>query len=159
MDVIFHGAATVRFDEAIKKASVINVRAVRDVVELARQMPNLKSFIHISTAYSNCVHSFIKEEIYPPAMDYRKLLNVIESLPDDILAVITKPYVTMLLAYYYLSYDNFFSLLGVFPNTYSFTKQIGEDVIRQEGRGLPIGVHRPSIGEYKLILLKQNELT
>ncbi|KAJ8909454.1 hypothetical protein NQ315_008321 [Exocentrus adspersus] len=36
-------------------------------------------------------------------------------------------------------------LLGKFPNTYTYTKQIGEDIVRSEGKGLPIGIHRPSI--------------
>lgn len=42
VDVVFHCAATVRFDEHIKVASRINVRAVRDLVELAKQMKQLK---------------------------------------------------------------------------------------------------------------------
>ncbi|XP_023311997.1 fatty acyl-CoA reductase wat-like [Anoplophora glabripennis] len=35
--------------------------------------------------------------------------------------------------------------LGKYPNTYTFTKHIGEDVVRQEGGGLPVGIHRPSV--------------
>ncbi|KAJ8919468.1 hypothetical protein NQ315_016568 [Exocentrus adspersus] len=67
------------------------------------------------------------EKIYPPATDYIKLIQVVESFPDDILAKITP------------------MLIGKYPNTYSYTKQIGETVIMEEGKGLPIGIHRPSI--------------
>ncbi|XP_018570239.1 fatty acyl-CoA reductase wat-like [Anoplophora glabripennis] len=127
VNIVIHAAATVRFDESLKKASIINVRAVRDIMRLAQRMPNLKSLVHVSTAFSNCTHSHIKEEVYPPARDYKKLLLVTEALPDDILTRITP------------------LLLENYPNTYSFTKQVGEDVVRQEGAGLPAGIHRPSI--------------
>ncbi|KAJ8919471.1 hypothetical protein NQ315_016571 [Exocentrus adspersus] len=128
VNVIFHSAATIRFDEPLRRAVLINIRAVRDMVQLAHEMPNLKSFIHLSTAYSNCIHQHIMEEIYPPAADYRKLLQVVESpLPDNILEKITP------------------MLIGKYPNTYSYSKQIGEAIIMEEGKGLPIGVHRPTI--------------
>jgi hypothetical protein len=40
----------------------------------------------------------------------------------------------------------FCSLLDEWPNTYAFTKAVAEDLVRDEGLGLPIGVFRPSIG-------------
>lgn len=40
--VVFHVAATVKFDENLKLAYTINVNATKDVVNLARQMTNLK---------------------------------------------------------------------------------------------------------------------
>lgn len=42
VDVIFHCAATVRFDEHLRVAARINVGAVRDLVEIAKQMKQLK---------------------------------------------------------------------------------------------------------------------
>lgn len=42
VDVIFHCAATVRFDEHLKVAARINVRAVRDLIAMAKQMKQLK---------------------------------------------------------------------------------------------------------------------
>lgn len=40
------------------------------------------------------------------------------------------------------------SLLGKWPNSYVFTKAVAENLLRDEGRGLPIGMIRPSIGNY-----------
>jgi hypothetical protein len=40
------------------------------------------------------------------------------------------------------------SLLGEWPNTYAFTKAMAEDLVRDKGVGLPIGVFRPAIGKY-----------
>lgn len=40
--IVFHAAATVRFDENLKTAFRINVSATRDILELAKEMKNLK---------------------------------------------------------------------------------------------------------------------
>lgn len=39
---IIHCAATVKFDEKLKYATYINVRAVRELTTMAKQMKNLK---------------------------------------------------------------------------------------------------------------------
>lgn len=41
-----------------------------------------------------------------------------------------------------------FSVLGDWPNTYSFTKALAEDMVKEEAKGLPIAILRPSIGTY-----------
>jgi fatty acyl-CoA reductase len=43
-------------------------------------------------------------------------------------------------------------VLGDWPNTYSFTKALAEDMIRDEARGLPIGILRPSIGKCSMLI-------
>lgn len=40
-----------------------------------------------------------------------------------------------------------YSLLGDWPNTYTFTKALAEQVVEKEGKGLPIAVFRPAVGE------------
>lgn len=42
VDVVFHVAATVKFDEIIRKATNINVRGTRDVLKLSKEMNKLK---------------------------------------------------------------------------------------------------------------------
>lgn len=42
VDVVFHCAATVRFDQHIKTAAYINVRTVKDLIGMAKQMKKLK---------------------------------------------------------------------------------------------------------------------
>lgn len=64
VNVVFHGAATVRFDEPLKVAVNLNTRGTERIVELCRSMTNLISFIHVSTAYSNADQREIKENIY-----------------------------------------------------------------------------------------------
>jgi Putative dehydrogenase domain of multifunctional non-ribosomal peptide synthetases and related enzymes len=42
VNIVFHAAATVRFDEKLKTAVHINVRGTKHLLELARLMPHLK---------------------------------------------------------------------------------------------------------------------
>lgn len=127
--IVLHCAATVKFDEELQKAIKINVRGTKNMLELAAKTRNLMSFVHISTAYSQCPLSFIKEEYYKTPMDYKlalKLLNDISK--EDLICLTTK-------------------LIQPWPNTYSFTKAISEDMVRQNYNGLPISIIRPSVGE------------
>lgn len=82
-------AATVKFDEKLKLAVAINVRGPRDMIELSKRMKQLKSFVHVSTAYSMCNHNYIEERIYTPHVDSHKLVLLAENLPDKILDSVT----------------------------------------------------------------------
>lgn len=42
----------------------------------------------------------------------------------------------------------FYRILDKWPNTYTYTKAIAEDVVKQEAEGLPFGVFRPSISKF-----------
>ncbi|NXW40937.1 FACR1 reductase, partial [Nyctiprogne leucopyga] len=127
VNVVFHCAATVRFDEPLKHALQLNVMGTQWLLELARQMQNLEAFIHISTAYANCVRKFIDEVIYPPPAEPKKLFDLVEWLDESIIQDITP------------------KLLGDWPNTYTYTKALSEYLIQQEKGNLNIAIIRPSI--------------
>lgn len=82
-------AATVRFDEKLKTAVAINIRATEEIMLLAQKMRKLKSLMHVSTAYSNCHLKTIEEKIYPPPLDYKKVIALAENMPEKILDTIT----------------------------------------------------------------------
>lgn len=42
VNVVFHGAATIKFDEHIRVAININVLGTREIIKLAKEMVNLK---------------------------------------------------------------------------------------------------------------------
>jgi fatty acyl-CoA reductase len=42
VSIVFHSAASVRFDDTLKYATIINTRGTREVMLLARNMKNLK---------------------------------------------------------------------------------------------------------------------
>ena len=64
VNVVFHGAATVRFDEPLKIAVNLNTKGTDRILELCRSMKNLISLVHVSTAYSNADKQEIKETVY-----------------------------------------------------------------------------------------------
>ncbi|KAK9884343.1 hypothetical protein WA026_005293 [Henosepilachna vigintioctopunctata] len=127
VDIIFHVAATVRFDEKIKLAVAINVKAPMYLVRMAQQIKNLKAFMHVSTAYTNCVQNFIEERTYPPPMKGEELIKIVDNISDKSMDIITS------------------RLIGKWPNTYTFTKAVAENVIAEEGKGIPAAIFRPSI--------------
>ncbi|XP_035741478.1 fatty acyl-CoA reductase wat-like isoform X2 [Vespa mandarinia] len=116
VSIVFNVAATVRFDEAMKAAVAINVRSLRDLINLSKEMPNLKSFVHVSTAYANCLYNQIEEKIYDPPIDVDKLLNDITP-----------------------------HLLGRWPNCYVYTKSLAENVVKKHADSIPIGIFCPGI--------------
>jgi fatty acyl-CoA reductase len=42
VNIVFHAAATVRFDEELRKAFIVNVLGVKEMLDLARKMLHLK---------------------------------------------------------------------------------------------------------------------
>ncbi|XP_043477414.1 fatty acyl-CoA reductase wat-like isoform X1 [Leptopilina heterotoma] len=125
--IIFHAAATVRFDEKLRQAVNINVRGLQLMLQLAKEMKNLKAFVHISTAFAHCISKDIDEKFYPPPMDVNKLLSLLDLLDDEQLEYLTP------------------LLLGKWPNSYAFSKAMAEEAVRRYSPGIPICVVRPSI--------------
>lgn len=53
VSIILHSAASIRFDDSLEKAVLLNTRGTREVCNLALSLKNLESVCHISTAYVN----------------------------------------------------------------------------------------------------------
>lgn len=126
-DIIFHGAATVRFNESLRVAANINIRGTKQLLLLAREMPNLKAFVYISTAFSHCVRKFIEEKHYPPPLETDEILALLDILDDEKLQKITP------------------ILIDKWPNSYAYTKAIAESTVRQYNTEFPTCIVRPSI--------------
>uniref|UniRef100_A0A3Q2HYD6 Fatty acyl-CoA reductase n=1 Tax=Equus caballus TaxID=9796 RepID=A0A3Q2HYD6_HORSE len=126
-NIIFHCAATVRFDDHLRHAVQLNVTATQQLLFMASQMPKLEAFIHISTAFSNCNLKHIDEVIYPCSVEPKKIIDSMEWWDDAIVDEIAP------------------KLMGDWPNTYTYTKALGEMVVQQESGNLNIAIIRPSI--------------
>ncbi|GBP61473.1 Fatty acyl-CoA reductase 2 [Eumeta japonica] len=142
VDVIFHGAATVRFDDHIKKAVLTNVRGTREVLLLAAECKHLSAFVHVSTAYSNAPRSECKEEFYPSPIASDLMIEMAETVDEDILERITP------------------GLIGDWPNTYTFSKALAEDQLKRLAveYNVPAVVIRPAIAThdvYEKLVLKR----
>uniref|UniRef100_A0A3B3XH87 Fatty acyl-CoA reductase n=1 Tax=Poecilia mexicana TaxID=48701 RepID=A0A3B3XH87_9TELE len=127
INIVFHCAATIRFNEPLKDAVQLNVLATQKMLALAHRMKHLEVFIHVSTAYAHCDREVIEEVVYPPPVNYRKLLDTLDWMDDDLVATLTP------------------KLIGERPNTYTYTKALAEYLVQQEAGDLNVAIVRPSI--------------
>ncbi|XP_052801247.1 fatty acyl-CoA reductase 1-like [Mya arenaria] len=127
VSVVFHSAATIKFDEEMKLSAEMNVSGVKSMLEICKKLPNLASFTHISTAYANCDQEKITEDIYDPPLKPDQLLSACSWMDAETMNTLTP------------------KMIGSRPNTYTYTKSIAEYLIKQEAGSLPVAIFRPSI--------------
>nr|CAD7569608.1 unnamed protein product [Timema californicum] len=124
---IFHCAATVRFDEPLRHAVLLNTRGTLELTRLAANMNNLQAFVHVSTAFSNPDRLLVEEIVYPPPADYQQVIQLVEQLDQETLQPLEQ------------------QLLKNLPNTYVFSKALAEQVIYDQKGLLPAAIFRPSV--------------
>uniref|UniRef100_A0A182P7M6 Fatty acyl-CoA reductase n=1 Tax=Anopheles epiroticus TaxID=199890 RepID=A0A182P7M6_9DIPT len=125
--VVFHVAATVRFNEALAEAAILNTIGTKQLLELCGEMRQLQSVVHVSTAYSNACRREVDEIVYPPPMDPDRFIQCVQLLPAEVISAIAG------------------QLQGAHPNTYTLTKAITEQLVAQYADRLPLCIVRPSI--------------
>lgn len=89
VNIIYHCAATIRFDEQLKKAVLLNTRGTKLIVELSRECKDLDLFCHVSTAYCHLNEKLLLEKSYPPPADPEKIIKSVEWLDDDVVDAMT----------------------------------------------------------------------
>ncbi|GMT35552.1 hypothetical protein PFISCL1PPCAC_26849, partial [Pristionchus fissidentatus] len=127
VSVVFHCAATVKFDEKLREAVGMNVKGTTRMISLCHKMPKLACLVHCSTAYANCDRMKTEEIIYPPPVNPQKLNETLDWMDDKMIDAITP------------------QLLGQRPNTYTLTKALAESQLMEDAQGLPVIIFRPSI--------------
>ncbi|KAJ8707577.1 hypothetical protein PYW07_011254 [Mythimna separata] len=131
VDVIFHVAATISFQEPLKSATLTNVRGTRELLALAKECKKLRTFVYVSTAYCHATFSRrdteVLEQFYPCPMPPALLIRMAETMDEERLNLIKD------------------GLIAEWPNTYSFTKALAEELVRSSAGDFPICVIRPSI--------------
>lgn len=127
VSIIFHSAASVRFDDSLKYAVIMNTRGTREIMKFAETLSNLKVLMHVSTTYSNVYLQTVEEKIYPAIADWKKTVEICEKYDDDTLNFITQHYTDFM------------------PNTYVFSKNLAEHVTNDYKEKLPVILFRPSI--------------
>ncbi|XP_076277547.1 putative fatty acyl-CoA reductase CG5065 [Lasioglossum baleicum] len=127
VNIVYHLAATVRFDELLKRAVILNTRGTKQMLDLAKEMKHLKLFAHVSTAYCHLEEKVLGEKPYPPPADPHKIIKCVEWMDDQVVEAMTD------------------KILGELPNTYAFTKALSESLIEEAMPHLPAIILRPSI--------------
>ncbi|XP_075988816.1 fatty acyl-CoA reductase wat-like isoform X2 [Anticarsia gemmatalis] len=131
VDIIFHVAATVRFNEPLKMATLINLRGTREAVALGKECKHLKCFNHTSTAFAHATESRIEndveEKFYPSPVPPEALISMVETVDEDKLNALTP------------------NLIADWPNTYTFTKALAEELIRRAAGDMPVCIVKPPV--------------
>ncbi|XP_014484801.1 PREDICTED: putative fatty acyl-CoA reductase CG5065 [Dinoponera quadriceps] len=128
ISIIFHLAANIRFNNDIKSATVLNVVSTRAVLNLAKCMPNLKSFIHVSTIYTNCLVKHGEERFYKYLIKPEEFITLVQTSSESMIN------------------ETLSRNISQWPNSYTFTKAIAEIVVKNNGESLPIGIFRLPAG-------------
>nr|CAD7585957.1 unnamed protein product [Timema genevievae] len=108
VSVVFHSAATVKFDEMLKQSVNINMLGTKRLVQLCHRILGLedrtsvslsitglatcirgKALIHVSTAYCNCDRPEVDEVIYSPPYDPEHIIQCMEWMDDDLVNTVT----------------------------------------------------------------------
>ncbi|KAH8413644.1 hypothetical protein KR222_002543, partial [Zaprionus bogoriensis] len=128
VQLMIHNAASVRFVEPLHMALDINTKATRLMLQLAKEMKHLEVFQYVSTAFSNCVIPYVTETFYPSNLNCSadKVLQLREMLDDKVID------------------DMAPALIGEYPNTYTYTKALAEQVVQMESDQVPVCVFRPA---------------
>lgn len=127
--IVFHLAASLKLEATLKPNIEANLVATKFVLELASEMKNLIQMVHTSTAFCNVVDDVVYEKVYDHEHDPHDLIRAAEWMSEEALADAQKP------------------LLGIHPNTYTYTKHLAENLVKKfyENRSLPVCIFRPSI--------------
>ncbi|CAH2008937.1 unnamed protein product [Acanthoscelides obtectus] len=126
--IFYHSAASVRFDDSLKYAIIMNVRGTRETAALALECKKLEAFVHISTTYCNIDREIIEEKIYPARADWRDAIRLAEETDDMNLQALTHHYI------------------APHPNTYTFAKSLAEHTVEDMMLGkAPTIIFRPSV--------------
>lgn len=147
VDLVIHAAANVRFDCPLAEIVLVNVRGTREILRLAMGFQRLRAFVYVSTAFSHShrLNHRMEERFYRSPMDPDEIIRLAEwcerqqKLNDSPDTAVTKGEDQRLV----LLTEK---LIRPWPNTYSFSKAITEELVRRSLPVLPIVIVRPSIG-------------
>lgn len=128
VDIVFHSAATLDFEAALKPTVAINLLGTRRVVQLCKDTVHLKALVHVSSAYVNSNQKGeVEEVIYPAPENAEKVIDLTASLSDEALRDLTP------------------KLLKDHINTYTFTKALAEHEVANAISEVPSAIVRPSM--------------
>lgn len=76
VNVVFHMAATLKLEGTLKDAINMNTAGTSRLLELCKEMKNLDTLIHLSTAFCNCdIHHMEEKVILLPIKENTQVHN------------------------------------------------------------------------------------
>ncbi|XP_065092249.1 fatty acyl-CoA reductase wat-like [Ochlerotatus camptorhynchus] len=126
-EIVLHAAADVKFDQALSRIIVTNVKGTLEVLNLCVSLRKLELMIYISTAYANCIHMTAYERFYDPPMDPLKMLELMKHVDEEQSTFLTP------------------MIIRPWPNSYTYVKALAEHLVKMYFDRLNIVIIRPSI--------------
>ncbi|XP_044727613.1 fatty acyl-CoA reductase 1-like [Chrysoperla carnea] len=129
INIVFHVAASIRFDDPLAKAILINTRGTREMLRILKQMKNLKVFLHTSTTYCNVDKDVdaIEEKVYKATANWETMISAAETMDKNVLNFLEQ------------------KILNKFPNTYTFSKNLAEVIVSENCGEIPTVIFRPTV--------------
>ncbi|KAI4470299.1 male sterility protein 2-related [Holotrichia oblita] len=125
--IVFHLAAILRLEAQLKDSIEMNTMGTQRTLALAKDMKKLDIFIHLSTAFCSPDIDEFEEKIYESPFDPVDVINTAKWMPAEALVKATP------------------DLIKPHPNTYTFTKRLGETLVANEAKNVRVAIVRPSI--------------
>lgn len=126
-NIIYHLAATIRFNDTFKNSVLLNVRGTKYMLDFAKECKDLIVFHHVSTAYTYPKKKVLHDKMYVPPADPHMIIKFVEWMDGRVVDSIND------------------ILLNGYPNNYAFTKALAEGLVNDEMDKLPVIISRPSI--------------
>ncbi|XP_071876916.1 putative fatty acyl-CoA reductase CG5065 [Bombus fervidus] len=127
INIVFHAAATVRFNEPLHVAVNVNTSGTARVVELWNELKHPVSFVHVSTAYSNANLQEIEEKVYTTSLSPSEVIDMCDKFDKTSINLLEK------------------RILKTYPNTYTFSKNLAEQIVASKCKDMPVAIVRPSV--------------
>ncbi|CAB3224700.1 unnamed protein product [Arctia plantaginis] len=127
VSIIFHFAATLRLEAPLKEGLEMNTKGTIRVLEMAKKMKNLVSFIHLSTAFCYPDYERMAEKVFDPPANPHEVLRAASWLTDEQLNLLAP------------------AIYQKHPNSYTYSKRLAEALVKESYPQLPTVVVRPSI--------------
>ncbi|XP_043603663.1 fatty acyl-CoA reductase 1-like [Bombus pyrosoma] len=127
VNIVFHVAATIRFSEPLHVAVNVNTKGTARVIELWNELRHPISFVYVSTAFSNANLPEIGEKIYTTSLKPSEVIDMCDKFDKTSMDQIEK------------------GILKTYPNTYTFSKNLAEQIVASKSKHLAVAIVRPSI--------------
>ncbi|XP_075969740.1 putative fatty acyl-CoA reductase CG5065 [Anticarsia gemmatalis] len=127
VSIVFHFAASLRLEAPLKEGLEMNTKGTMRVLDMAKKMNKLVSFIHLSTAFCYPDYERMAEKVFDPPADPHEVLRAAGWLSDKQLEILAP------------------SIYQKHPNSYTYSKRLAEALVRESYPQLPAVVVRPSI--------------
>nr|XP_033197687.1 fatty acyl-CoA reductase 1-like [Bombus vancouverensis nearcticus] len=127
VNIVFHVAATINFHQPLDMIVNANVKGTANIIKLCKELKHVISVVYVSTAYSNPNLSDIEEKVYTTNLDPSLVIDICDRQDKELINLLEE------------------RILKTYPNTYTFTKNLAEQTISNNSKGLTVAIVRPSI--------------